>query len=60
MSLCCKVRKTDIIWVKCQPWGKTHRKNMQPMSTRLDMAEAASLVSSITLHENGNEDQVYQ
>lgn len=33
---------------------------MQPMSTRLDMAEAASLVSSITLHENGNEDQVYQ
>lgn len=30
------------------------------MSTRLDMAEAAPLMSSITLHENGKEDQVYQ
>lgn len=30
------------------------------MTTRLDMAEAASLVSSTTLHENRNENQVYQ
>lgn len=30
------------------------------MSTRLDVAEAASLVSSIALHENGKEHQVYQ
>lgn len=40
--------------------GKNTVIQKSAMSTRLDRAEAASLVSPITLHENGNENQVYQ
>lgn len=53
MILCCKIRDTDIIWVKCQPCEKKSVIQRRAMSTQLDVAEGASVASSTGRERKG-------